>query len=280
MNKYLTKVKRFFHFGDRSFNDYKIFIEKAQNHGFEFVPLKSFRKQKVSTEKIIGLRHDVDSNLNHAIKIAKIEHALGVKSTYFVLHTAKYFYENILENTLNKNLIKKLQYLQNDLGHEIGLHTDLMPIEIIYKKDPINYVINIITLLRENGIKIVGIAPHGNLFHHIYRKKYIIGNEEKKNNIFADPYTDFDVKMFNIDYEAYSLTHDKYLSDASFLNNKRWDFSYVDDDFFKNNGRTIISTHPIHWAQSKFYYFSINFMLTVRYFFSYVNEFFMYKRSK
>jgi len=279
-NKYLTKVKRFFQFGNRTFKDYKLFIEKSKSNGFKFAPLKEFIKQKESNEKIIGIRHDVDSELDHALKIAKIEYDLGIRTTYYVLHTASYFYKNIHREILNDNLIKKLKYLQDTLGHEIGLHIDLMPIEIVYKKDPINYIKNLIILLKNNGINIIGVAPHGNLFHHIYRSKYIIKNKENINNIFADPYIIFDVKMFDIDYEAYSLPHDIYFSDARFIKNKRWDFSCIEDDFFEKNGRTIILAHTIHWAPSKFYYFTVNLILTVRYFFRYLSEYIKYKRAK
>ena len=58
----------------------------------------------------------------------------------------------------------------------------------------------------------------------------------------------FDIKMFNVGYEAYSLEHDTYFSDAKFIGNKRWNFSCIDDDFFNKSGRTIILTHTIHWA--------------------------------
>jgi len=279
-NKILSKIRKFFYYGNRNFADYVKFLYKAKSNGFEFVPLMAFLNKRVPNEKIIGLRHDVDSELNHALKIAKIEHDLGIKSTYFVLHTASYFYKEISSGIINNKLIKKLLYLQDTLGHEIGLHIDLMPIEIVYKKDPVIYVKNLIGLLREKGINIIGVAPHGNLFHHVYRQKYIIEHKEFNNNIFADPYIHFDVKIFNVDYEAYSLDRDIYYSDAKFIDNMRWDFSFIDDDFYKKNGRTIILTHTIHWAPSKMYYYTVNFTLTVQYFFRYLSEYIKYMRSK
>lgn len=279
-SKYLKKIKRFFHFGNRRFKDYNTFLEKAKASGFEFVPLKEMRKEKKPHERLIGLRHDVDSELNHALKIAKIEHDAGIQATYFVRHTARYFYSDMKSNNFNNTLIKKLLYIQNTLGHEIGLHTDLMPVEMIYKKDPVIFVNELVDLMRNNGIHIVGIAPHGNLFRHIYRKKYIGENKPAFSNLFADPYAEIDLSILNVDYEAYSLEHDNYYSDSRFLNNKRWDFSFLEDDFFNNNGRTIILTHTIHWAPSKYYYFTVNFMFTVRYLFSYVNEYLKYRRHK
>lgn len=279
-NKYLNKVKRFFHFGNRTFVEYKNFLEKAKNSGFEFVPLRDFLEPRVPNEKIIGLRHDVDTELDHALKIAKIEHDAGIKATYFILHTTGYYSKDISKQKISRKLIGKLLYLQNTLGHEIGLHTDLMPIEIVYKQNPVNYLKKLLVHLRSNGINIMGVAPHGNLFHHIYRGKYSSVHTEIKNiNIFANPCVKFDVHIFDLDYEAYSLDYDVYFSDAQFINNKRWDFSCIENTFFKRNGRTIILTHTIHWAPSSFYYFTVNFLLTVRYFFSYIGEYIRYRRT-
>lgn len=273
-------MKRFFQFGNRTFEDYSNFLKKAKANGFEFVPLREFLFPKEPNERKIGLRHDVDSELNHALKIARIEHAAGIKSTYFILHTAGYYYKDISKDKINERLIEKLVYLQNILGHEIGLHTDLMPIELVYKKDPDEYLKNILIHLRNNGINITGVAPHGNLFHHLYKRKYMDSDLEiKNNNLFADPSREFDMKMFNLDYEAYNLDEDIYFSDAQFINYKRWDFSCIENNFFKKNGRTIILTHTIHWAPSRVYYFTINFFLTVRYFFSYIIEYINYRRS-
>lgn len=276
---FIIKIFRFFHFGKRKFTDYKNFLEKAQKSGFVFVPLKELANSKIQHEKVIGIRHDVDNDLDHAFKIAKIEHDLGIKSTYLILHTSKFFFKDISKGKINESLIKKLQFLQNSLGHEIGIHMDLMPIEIIYKKNPFEYLKNLIDLLRSNEINIKGVSPHGNLFKNIYKSKFYDPNKKiLNNNIFANPYIEFNVKMFNLDYEAYSLEFENYFSDAKFIANKRWDFSNVQDSFFLKKGTTIILIHTIHWAESKFNYFTFNLMLTVIYFYSYIVEFIKYKR--
>lgn len=280
VKKIVAKIKKFFYYGNRNFADYIKFLDEAKNNGFRFVPLKEFIKEREVGEKIIGLRHDVDSELNHALKIAEIEHRANIKATYFVLHTAKYFYKDIKNDILNDKIIKKLKCLQNTFGHEIGLHLDLMPIEIIYKKDPSLYLKQLLDYLKKEGINIIGVAPHGNLFHQLYRKENMINNKEVKNHIFADPYTEFDLKKFNLNYEAYSLDHDIYYSDASFIDQKRWDFSVIENDFFHGNKRAIILTHTIHWAYSKFHYYTLNLFITINYFLKYLHELFQYRRSK
>lgn len=68
-------------------------------------------------EKSVILRHDVDLSLDKAVEIAKVEHQLGVKSTYFILLTTNFY------NIFSKESFNKIKQIK-DLGHVIGLHFD------------------------------------------------------------------------------------------------------------------------------------------------------------
>jgi len=278
----LTKIYRFFYFGNRKYDDYRSFLIKAKLNNYEFKPLKEFVKKRNSNEKIIGLRHDVDTNLDLSIKIAEIEKEEGIKSTYFILHTAKYFYQNIEKEILHPKLIKKLKYLQNDLGHEIGIHSDLMPIEHIYKLSPKEYLKKTIKLLDDNGIDVKGIAGHGNLFKNVYMKNFKKKNQKIYNkNIYSNPHIIFNPEDFLLEYEAYSLDHDLYYSDSDFIKNKRWDFTELKNRFFNlKNKRVIILTHAVHWSNSIPLYYSLNFFVIVKYFCKYLSEYRKFKSVK
>ena len=169
VKRIVSKFKQFFYFGNRSFNDYRQFLKTAVDSGFLFLPLNEFRYK--NNEKIICLRHDIDFSLNHSLKIARIENQANISATYFVLHTAKYFYRDISKHKINKSLISKLKYLQNTLGHEIGLHLDLMTIEKAYILNPDEYLKSLLRLLRDEGININGVAPHGSFLIRNYRKE-------------------------------------------------------------------------------------------------------------
>jgi len=64
------------------------------------------------------LRHDIDASLEAALRMAKIENKMNIRSTYFVLFSHKLY--NILE-TDSLNILREIC----ELGHEIGLHYDL-----------------------------------------------------------------------------------------------------------------------------------------------------------
>src|SRR5450759_2359284 len=58
------------------------------------LPINEFRQTFNSKKIIIGLRHDIDVDLNTAYQFSEIESKLGFRSTYFVLHTAPYYLAN------------------------------------------------------------------------------------------------------------------------------------------------------------------------------------------
>lgn len=55
---------------------------------FLIVTQRDFEKTNSSEKVIISLRYDVDDEINNAIKFAFLENKYGIRSTYYILHTA------------------------------------------------------------------------------------------------------------------------------------------------------------------------------------------------
>src|SRR4051794_23504742 len=70
-----------------------------------------------SSPDLVGLRHDVDHDLDLALEMAFWEAEAGCRSSYFVLHTAPYWQD--------PRLLEKCLQIQ-DFGHEVGLHLNLL----------------------------------------------------------------------------------------------------------------------------------------------------------
>lgn len=68
-------------------------------------------------DRCVILRHDVDNDLQRALKMAEVEYEYGMRSTYFVLLTSNFYnlYSQKSRRTLNKI---------QDMGHTIGVHFD------------------------------------------------------------------------------------------------------------------------------------------------------------
>ena len=63
------------------------------------------------------LRHDIDVDLNYALKLAEFEYELGFLSCYFIMLTSEQYNPATTEN---RNAINRIV----SLGHRIGLHFD------------------------------------------------------------------------------------------------------------------------------------------------------------
>lgn len=103
-------------------------------------------------DRTVILRHDIDMDLEKAIKIAKLENNLGVKSTFFILLSSNFY------NIYSKKSIRAIEQILI-LGHDIGLHFDEE--RYVKKQCLVEYMEKEIRIL-ENclGIQIKCISMH------------------------------------------------------------------------------------------------------------------------
>jgi len=104
-----SSLDTLYHFSDFTEKNYvKLLKLTKKNYDFELFSTKSKNPH-------VLWRHDVDFSIHRALSLAKIEHSLDVKSTYFIrLHSEFY-------NILEKPIFEKINEIHN-LGHDIGLH--------------------------------------------------------------------------------------------------------------------------------------------------------------
>src|SRR5919201_3238903 len=68
---------------------YERFLRRLSDRDrFLLAPLREFGALTEPTRTVVGLRHDVDARLGSALRMAELEHAHGLRATYFVLHSA------------------------------------------------------------------------------------------------------------------------------------------------------------------------------------------------
>jgi hypothetical protein len=89
---------------------YRELLEAAKDGGYDFA---SFERHPRAGD--VFLRHDVDLSLEAAIEMARLEHELGVRATYFLM-TESAFYN------LDSHLGLYAQRELRQWGHAVGLH--------------------------------------------------------------------------------------------------------------------------------------------------------------
>ncbi len=109
---------------DFNFKIYTQLVQSLQDAGFFFqtfaeyitqettkIPALQTRKHAPTHPRKIVLRHDVEARYENALQMARIQHKMGIKGSY---------YFRFLPKSYSTEIIKEIA----DLGHEIGYHYD------------------------------------------------------------------------------------------------------------------------------------------------------------
>lgn len=248
---------------------YAAFLNKISDTSkYVVLPLNEFRQTINSKKIVIGLRHDIDVDLNVAYQFSEIESKLGFRSTYFVLHTAPYYLaspNNMAVHT--EKIIPILKTMQDGRHFEIGWHNDLVTLQVVYNINPVTFLHSELKWLRSNGINIVGTASHGSNYCKLYNYLNFYFFEECTNPVVRNFVNNITVPVgdkkidimkgklsdFGLQYEAYFLNNNKYFSDASITNGVRWNIGMFDLSQLQAGDRVIILLHPIHWHKGSQY---------------------------
>lgn len=255
-----SRVRRFFFpVLERRFTyaSYESFVSRlADRSRYIVVPLCELEATGRGSKAIVGLRHDVDDRIDSALELAAIEHRHGLRSTYFVLHTAPYWER--------PGLLARLRTIQDDYAHEIGWHNDLVTLQCVHGIQPVPYLERQLERLRSAGIAVVGVASHGSpyCYRFGYHNNYFFSDFDEPVPGFPHmsvvPVGDTEcvierapLARFGFEYEAYHLDNELYFSDSSFdRRGARWHTDELPFDMLTPGSKTIVLTHPCHWDRS------------------------------
>jgi hypothetical protein len=217
----------------------------------------------------VGLRHDVDHSLDHALEMAFWEARAGCRATYFLLNTADYWDAPDFD-------LKVLQLA--DFGHEVGLHVNSLA--AWYRglvDDPSADLRVALATLRESGVPVSGIAAHGDKacyaggFTNFWLFADLAASRDREDGISAEGIRVDDpnhriplpadptlrrsdgaavqlwslrLADFGIDYVASHVPFDLYFTDSGGSWTRSPDPCTVPD---LDRKRAQVLVHPIHW---------------------------------
>lgn len=225
-----------------------------------------------NAKDLVALRHDVDYSIDIALDMATIEHDLGKRSTYYVLHSAPYWGDPLL--------VDKCRKIQ-DLGHEIGLHTNIIAewtdgrIEDIESR-----LLQLLDMLRNGGVTITGMAAHGDrLCYDLGFINYWCFAELRPDDPAShedgmtaeglrDPHGlrsiaypkdhtlrradgaefslwSISMKSLGLEYDAMHIDYGRYFTDSG----GAWSRSTDPIEADLSTGRHQVLVHPIHWSR-------------------------------
>lgn len=197
------------------------------------------------------LKHDVETNVARALRIAEIEHAYGHRGSYYVQ-------AYLLKDAANVEMLQKMQAF----GHEISYHHDVMDstkghLDAALAEFEANRV-----LFEENGFPVVTVCQHGNPV--VERVGYTSNRDFFRSEVVQTRYQQ--IADIMVDYPKKHDTTYTYISDAG----RRFQliFDPLQNDVVKSDDKnipidqieglmpyvvernTIISIHPHRWYKS------------------------------
>lgn len=246
-------------------DDYTALLKPYVEDGYEVMTLLEFtRKKEIGDRKILVIRHDIDHNHLTAMKMAKWEHAQGIRSSYCPLHTT-WYYGRLENGTMrhSTDLVYCVQFIAG-LGHEITLHNNLVVTALKENIDPVELLKQELDFFDSIGISIKGTSSHGDSLcrdlnfrnYEIFRemcgrygepRTILYEQSGQQNAVNLGEVSMFD---FGLEYEAYEIFWDIYHSDSgghfqTKLNrNGMRHFGRTD----KKRGSLVgVLTHPVWW---------------------------------
>ncbi|MDH3635825.1 MAG: hypothetical protein OES20_14085 [Gammaproteobacteria bacterium] len=215
--------------------------------------LKCIRADEIQVQipdsKWIAIKHDVETDVNKALQMAKIECKYGIRATYYV---QSYLLES------NSSVLSDIQ----SLGHEVSYHYDVLDANNGDYESAIKEFSATLLKFESLGFKINTICPHGNPV--MIRSGWNSNKDFFKNINVRDLFPGiFDVV---VDSKSNITEGFVYISDAGYGwkkignvydNDKR---NIGDSDLqsiegvvseLECDGRFIISCHPHRWERSK-----------------------------
>ena len=138
------------------------------NSKFKAVPLREFQTAHDPNKVIFGIRHDVDLDICGCVPMSQVEKEAGVCSTYFLLHNTDGYYGKYLCGGRFIRFAKMIEiYDQIQANNqEIGLHIDPIGAASLFQVDGRQAMLDEITYLRQQGLRIEGVVGHNS--HSVY----------------------------------------------------------------------------------------------------------------
>lgn len=235
-----------YYISNRRLDDYGELLRHGLNEGYKFCSVfESLDYLKIKEENLFCLRHDVDEISPGTMQLAKIEHELGIKSTFYfriktagdeiieniksLRHEVSYHFETIAEYARDNNITSREQFNGQD-----------------YLSDCIGRLKKSLGTFRDRfNVPCRTLAAHG------APENAMLGISNAQ--LFKDApelskILDIDIECYE---EKYLAEWDAYVSDCPIETN--WGYRYgMNPQVYINQGvkRIMFLSHPNHWGFS------------------------------
>lgn len=240
--------------------DYEFLLADFADH--ETLTLADYaRLPEVGDRRILLIRHDVDHDLETAVRMATWEAERGIRATYCLLHTTWYWGDfDGRRYRRTRDLVDAGDRLL-ELGHEINFHNNLATLALQTGCEPGRVLEAELGFMRSLGWPVCGTATHGDrLCHELgYRNSEIFGHAVRDDlggprvvwsGSHAVSLGGLKQEDFGLEYEAYDFQRGRAITDSGGRLVCRLDAAGRSVDRripAGGRGPSTLLTHPIWW---------------------------------
>ena len=244
------------------FKYWDVFCKELADCGIKSIPACEVNAEMQS---YLVLKHDVETNVPNAYKIARIENKHGHRGSYYVQ-------AYLLENENNIGLLKEMQ----GMGHEISYHYDVMDSCKGDLEKAIEEFEKNRNIFENNGFNVVTVCQHGNpvaerIGYHSNRDFF---RSEKVRGLYpavSDIMVNFkeqvptDYLYFSDAGRRFNLIFDPINNDIENSDDKNVPFDNLQrlTEGLTDKKGNIISIHPHRWMNSAVKYIIKNAIFKV-----------------
>lgn len=232
------------------------FCKKLFQNNMISIPANEYLKSPAEGKRFI-LKHDVETDVFKACRLAEIEQKYGHRGSYYVQ-------AYLLDNEKNILLLKQMK----DMGHEITYHYDVLDSNKGDMEKALEEFESNVGKFEKHGFEIVTVCQHGNpvierIGYNSNRDFFRSDKVQKTYSHITDIMVDFPDKT-GTEYDYYSdagrkfkLIFDPINNDIVNSDEKNTEFKNLDavfDAIRATEKNFIISTHPHRWTESALEY--------------------------
>ena len=218
---------------------YKKLLIALKQANYYFITFEEFCEGRAEGKFVI-LRHDVDLRAENSGEMAKIEHELGIKASY---------YFRIVPQSNKPEIIKKIA----GLGHEIGYHYEDLSLSCGDTEKAIKHFEKYLTYFRQ-FYPVKTICMHGSPTSRIDNKDIWKTNSYRNFGIIGEPYFDVDFnKVFYLTDTGRSWDGEKYSIRDKVRSTFAQKYSTTGQIIENANNlpdKIMITTHPQRWTNN------------------------------
>lgn len=238
------------------------FCKKLHENHLHSIPACEVRSK---LNNYIVLKHDVETNVERAYKIAEIESRYGHRGSYYVQ-------AYLLEESANVKLLEKMQ----QMGHEISYHYDVLDSSKGNFSQAIAEFEKNLKIFESNGFNIVTVCQHGNpiIERNGYHSNRDFFRDAKVRQLYpeiSDIMVNFkeniptDYLYFSDAGRRFNLIFDPINNDIVNSDDKNVPYNDLNVLYnaLDNEKGNIISIHPHRWTKSALVYIIKTFIFKV-----------------